>query len=63
VLTLAVRGESGESAMRLSWRSPEEWRALLERAGFEVLSMYGWFDLRPYDGGEDTVWIARRPAV
>jgi SAM-dependent methyltransferase len=63
VLTLAVRGESGESAMRLSWRSPEEWRVLLERAGFEVLSMYGWFDLRPYDGGEDTVWIARRPAV
>ena len=21
----------------------------------------GWFDLRPYDGGEDSVWIARRP--
>jgi SAM-dependent methyltransferase len=63
VLTLAVRGETGETAMRLSWRSPEEWRALLERAGFEVEAMYGWFDLRPYDGGEDTVWIARRPSV
>ena len=63
VLTLAVRGETGETAMRLSWRSPEEWRALLDRAGFEVQAMYGWFDLRPYDGGEDTVWIARRPSV
>ena len=63
VLTLAVRGESGETAMQLAWRSPEEWRALLERARFEVEAMYGWFDLRPYGGGEDTVWIARRPAV
>jgi SAM-dependent methyltransferase len=63
VLTLAVRGEHGETAMQLSWRSPEEWRALLERARFEVEAMYGWFDLRPYDGGEDTVWIARRPSV
>jgi hypothetical protein len=63
VLTLAVRGEAGETAMELAWRSPEEWRALLERACFEVEAMYGWFDLRPYDGGEDTVWIARRQAV
>jgi len=63
VLTLAVRGENGETAMQLSWRSPEEWRALLERAGFEVEAMYGWFDLRPYADGEDTVWIARRPSV
>ena len=63
VLTLAVRGESGETAMQLAWRSPEEWRVLLERAGFEVDAMYGWFDLMPYTGGEDTVWIAGRPAV
>ncbi|HEX5468813.1 MAG TPA: methyltransferase domain-containing protein [Gaiellaceae bacterium] len=63
ILTLAVRGEAGETAMRLAWRAPEEWRALLERAGFEVIAAYGWFDRRPYEGGEDTVWIARRPAV
>jgi SAM-dependent methyltransferase len=63
VLTLAVRGDSGETAMRLAWRSPAEWRALLVRAGFAVEGMYGWFDLRPYEAGEDTVWIARRPAV
>jgi SAM-dependent methyltransferase len=63
VLTLALRGESGETAMRLAWRSPEEWRLLLGQAGFEIEAMYGWFDLRPYEGGEDTIWIARRPAV
>ena len=63
VLTLAVRGSSGETAMRLAWRAPEEWRLLLEQAGFEVEAMYGWFDLRPYDGGEDTLWIARRPDI
>ena len=60
VLTLSVRGESGETRMALAWRSPEEWRALIERAGFEVLACYGWFDMRPYEGGEDTVWVARR---
>jgi SAM-dependent methyltransferase len=61
VLTLSVRGESGETRMHLAWRSPAEWRHLLRRAGFEVVACYGWFDLRPYDGGEDTVWVARRP--
>jgi SAM-dependent methyltransferase len=61
VLTLTVRGEAGETRMYLAWRSPEEWRHLLERAGFEIVACYGWFDVRPYDGGEDSVWIARRP--
>jgi hypothetical protein len=28
--------------------------------GFEVEAVYGWFDRRPYDGGEDTVFVARR---
>ncbi len=59
-LTLTVRGAAGESTMRLSWISPDEWRSLLERAGFTVEACYGWFDRRPYAGGEDTVWIARR---
>jgi SAM-dependent methyltransferase len=61
VLTLTVRGEAGQTRMYLAWRSPEEWRHLLARAGLEVLACYGWFDLRPYDGGEDSIWIARRP--
>ncbi len=59
-LTLTVRGESGETTMTLAWLEPQEWRTLLEDAGFVVEACYGWFDRRPYAGGEDTVWIARR---
>jgi len=59
-LTLSVRGPNGETTMALAWLSAEEWRELLERAGFEVDALYGWFDRRPYRGGEDQVWIARR---
>jgi SAM-dependent methyltransferase len=61
-LTLSVRGEIGETSFVLAWLSNDEWRALLERAGFQVVGYYGWFDRRPYAGGEDTVWVARRPA-
>jgi SAM-dependent methyltransferase len=60
-LTLSVRGESGATTMELSWLSPVEWRRLLDEAGYEVESCHGWFDRRPYTGGEDSVWIARRP--
>ena len=62
-LTLSVRGPAGAATMTLSWIGHEEWRALLERAGFEVDAVYGWFDRRPYRGGEDTVWVARRAPV
>jgi SAM-dependent methyltransferase len=58
-LTLSVRGETGETTMQLAWISPDEWRALLDRAGFVVEGCYGWFDGSPYAGGEDTVWVAR----
>jgi SAM-dependent methyltransferase len=61
-LTLSVRGPDGSTTMELAWLSPDEWRALIDRAGFEVEAHYGWFDRRPYAGGEDSVWIARRPA-
>jgi SAM-dependent methyltransferase len=60
--TLRVRGASAETSMELAWTTPDEWRRLLEEAGFEVLDCYGWFDRRPYAGGEDTIWVARRPA-
>ena len=60
-LTLSVRGETGATSFVLAWLSNDEWRALLEQAGFQVIGCYGWFDKRPYTGGEDTVWIARRP--
>jgi SAM-dependent methyltransferase len=57
-LTLSVRGAAGESTMTLAWLDPGEWRSLLRGAGFAVEACYGWFDRRPYAGGEDTVWIA-----
>jgi len=59
-LTLSVRGPTGQATLALAWLSTDEWRALLERAGFEVEALYGWFDRRPFRGGEDMVWIARR---
>lgn len=59
VLSLDVRGETGETTMRLAWLPPERWRELLESAGFEVVELYGWFDRSPYAGGEDLVWVAR----
>lgn len=59
-LTLSVRGPQGASSMTLWWLEPERWQSLLAEAGFEVEACYGWFDRRPYDGGEDTVWIACR---
>jgi SAM-dependent methyltransferase len=57
-LTLSVRGAGGESTMQLSWLEPERWHSLLAEAGFAVAACYGWFDRRPYAGGEDSVWIA-----
>jgi SAM-dependent methyltransferase len=60
-LTLSVRGEEGATTMALAWLSPDEWRTLIEEAGFEVEALYGWFDRRPFGGGEDSVWVARRP--
>jgi len=47
--------------MKLWWLEPARWHALLVEAGFEIAACYGWFDRRPYNGGEDTVWVARRP--
>jgi SAM-dependent methyltransferase len=59
-LTLSVRGERGESSMTLWWLEPQRWQALLAEAGFVVEACYGWFDRRPYGGGEDSVWVARK---
>jgi SAM-dependent methyltransferase len=60
-LDLSVRGEAGETTMELAWLSPERWQALIERAGLAVEGRFGWFDRRPYAGGEDVVFAARRP--
>lgn len=59
-LTLSVRGSQGSSTMTLWWLEPPRWHSLLAEVGFDVHACYGWFDRRPYAGGEDTVWIARK---
>ena len=61
-LTLSLRTVESRSTMQLAWLDPGEWRALLEEEGFEIDACYGWFDRRPYFGGEDTIWVARAPA-
>jgi SAM-dependent methyltransferase len=60
-LVLSVRGGEAETTMSLTWLSAEEWRVLLLETGFEVEAHYGWFDRSRFKGGEDSVWIARRP--
>jgi len=60
-LTLSVRGPDGETTMTLHWVEPSRWQALLAEAGFDVEAVYGWFDRRPFTGGEDAVFVARRP--
>jgi SAM-dependent methyltransferase len=59
-LTLSVRRGDEASTMHLAWLSPPEWRLLLDRAGFDVEAQWGWFDRRPYAGGEDVVFAAVR---
>jgi SAM-dependent methyltransferase len=60
-LTLSVRDDIGDgSTMRLAWVQPEDWRRLIAAAGLRLEHLYGWFDRRPYRGGEDSVWVARR---
>ena len=59
-LTLSVRGRGTTATMTLAWVEPGAWQALLGEAGFAVEATYGWFDRRPYDGGEDTIFVARR---
>jgi len=58
-LVLRVRGHGHESEMSLSWLSVPEWRVLLDDEGFVVDALYGWFDRRPWRGGEDSIWVCR----
>jgi SAM-dependent methyltransferase len=47
----------------LWWTTRSEWEGLLDVAGLEVESLYGWFDRRPFDEqSEEFVWVARKPA-
>jgi SAM-dependent methyltransferase len=59
-LSLSVRSGDDEETFGLHWLSEPEWLQLLDRAGFEVEAVYGWFDSRPYDGDEDMIFVCRR---
>jgi SAM-dependent methyltransferase len=61
-LVLSVRGGEKSASMRLHWLSAPEWHHLVEQAGLEAVELYGWFDRRAYAGGEDQIWICRRPS-
>jgi SAM-dependent methyltransferase len=58
-LTLSVRDVNSFSTMELAWLDAEEWDRLLREEGFDVLAQYGWFDRRPYAGGEDVIFVAQ----
>jgi SAM-dependent methyltransferase len=59
-LSLSVRSNGMTTTFGLHWLSAPEWQLLLDRAGLEVEALYGWFDLRPYAGEEDMVFVCRR---
>jgi SAM-dependent methyltransferase len=58
-LRLSVRSGDDQATFGLHWLSAPEWLRLLEQAGFVVDALYGWFDERPYDGGEDMIFVCR----
>ena len=61
-LRLSVRSGDSFASMELHWLSAIEWRRLIGEAGFEVAGLFGWFDRRPFTGGEDMIWVCRRPS-
>ena len=60
-LVLSVRGGEQGATFELHWLSPAEWNALIEDSGLVAEELYGWFDRRPYEDGEDQIWVCRRP--
>jgi SAM-dependent methyltransferase len=59
-LKLSVRGGEAAATFQLHWLSLHEWERLIEEAGFELESLFGWFDRRPFAGGEDMIFDCRR---
>ena len=58
-LTLSVRAGEAAASFGLHWLEKADWRRLLAEARFEVDALHGWFDRRPFEGGEDMIWVAR----
>ena len=61
-LSLSVRARDTQATFHLHWLSAPEWLQLLDRAGFAVEALYGWFDERPYAGEEHMIFVCRRRA-
>lgn len=59
VLTLSVRRDGAASSFTLHWLGAPEWERLIGEAGLAVEALYGWFDGRPYTGGEDMIFVCR----
>jgi SAM-dependent methyltransferase len=59
-LSLTVRSDGVSATFRLHWLSAPEWSRLLDTTGFEIEALYGWFDLRPFQGEEDMIFVCRR---
>ena len=58
-LTLSVRTRGRVATMELWWAAPDDWRRLLEEAGFSRIECWGWFDRRPLRPmSADSVWVA-----
>ena len=59
-LSLSVRSGGATATFGLHWLSAPEWLSLLDRAGFAVEAVYGWFDSRPFEDEEDMIFVCRR---
>jgi SAM-dependent methyltransferase len=59
-LTLSVRRDEAATTMELHWLNTTEWLQLLDDEGFQVDVLWGWFDHRPYEGGEDMIFACAK---
>jgi len=58
-LSLSVRSGDTATTFGLHWLSAPEWLRILDKADFGVEAVHGWFDLRPYGGDEDMIFVCR----
>lgn len=58
-LSLSIRSGDDVTTFGLHWLSAPEWLHVLDEAGFDVDVVYGWFDLRPFNGEEDMIFVCK----
>jgi ubiquinone/menaquinone biosynthesis C-methylase UbiE len=58
-LSLSIRSEDVTTTFGLHWLSAPEWLRIIRESGLDVEAVYGWFDLRPFDGEEDMIFVCR----